>query len=154
MNCDQSGEAAQATIQVEYDLAEAPRKVWRALTDPELLAAWLMPNDFFAAVGHQFTFRSQPTPGWDGVVYCTVLEIVPELRLVYSWRGGSHHLTGYGQQLDTVVRWTLFPTAEGGTRLVLEHSGFDTEGFAFKAMGQGWRGKIASRLGDVIAKLT
>ena len=110
-------------------------------------------NDFRAEVGHRFTFRSEPTPGWDGVVYCEVLEIVPERRLVYSWRGGSHDLTDHEKQLDTIVNWTLFSTQEGGTKLLLERAGFDAESFAFKAMGQGWRGEIASRMSEVMARL-
>ena len=153
MTSNQTREAAKASIQTEYNLADPPRIVWRALTDSALLAAWLMPNDFRAEVGHRFTFRSEPTPGWDGVVYCEVLEIVPERRLVYSWRGGSHDLTDHGDQLDTIVNWTLFSTQEGGTKLLLEHAGFDAESFAFKAMGQGWRGKIASRMSEVMARL-
>jgi uncharacterized protein YndB with AHSA1/START domain len=153
MTNDQAREVAKASIQAEYNLADSPRIVWRALTDSELLAAWLMPNDFRAEVGHRFTFRSQPTPGWDGVVYCEVLDIVPERRLVYSWRGGSHDLTGYGEQLDTIVTWTLVSTLAGGTKLLLEHAGFDAESFAFKAMGQGWRGKIALRMSEVMARL-
>jgi uncharacterized protein YndB with AHSA1/START domain len=153
MTSNQAREIAKASIQAEYNLADSPQIVWRALTDSELLAAWLMPNDFRAEVGHRFTFRSQPTPGWDGVVYCEVHEIVPERLLVYSWRGGSHDLTGYGEQLDTIVTWTLVSTLAGGTKLLLEHAGFDAESFAFKAMGQGWRGKIASRMSEVMARL-
>lgn len=153
MTGNQTRDAGKASIQTAYDLADSPRMVWHALTDSELLAVWLMPNDFRAEVGHRFTFRSQPTPGWDGVVYCEVLEILPESRLVYSWRGGSHDVTGYGEQLDTVVTWTLVPTEAGGTKLLLEHAGFDSESFAFKVMGQGWRGKIASRMSEVMARL-
>lgn len=152
MTGNQAREAAKASIRAEYDLTDSPRMVWRALTDSELLSAWLSPNDFRAEVGHRFTFRSEPTPGWDGIVYCEVLEIVPERRIVYSWRGGSHDLAGNGEQLDTVVTWTLVPTQAGGTRLLLEHSGFDGENFAYKAMAHGWRGKIASRMSEVMAR--
>ena len=70
------------SILVDYDLPDTPENVWRALTDPRLLEAWLMPNDIQAEVGHQFTFRTQPVPGWDGIVHCEVLEVVPLKRLV------------------------------------------------------------------------
>jgi hypothetical protein len=30
-------------IAFEFDLPHAPEKVWRALTDPDLLAEWLLP---------------------------------------------------------------------------------------------------------------
>ena len=139
------------SILVEYDLPDAPKKVWRALTEPKLLEAWLMPNDILPVVGHRFNFRAQPVPGWDGIVYCEVLEVVPEQRLVYTWRGGSQKLEGYGHELDTIVTWMLTPTADGGTRLHLEHSGFDPDSFAFQTMGQGWRGKVAERITQALS---
>ncbi|HEY2646107.1 MAG TPA: SRPBCC domain-containing protein [Candidatus Acidoferrales bacterium] len=67
-------------------------------------------------------------------------------------RGGSKKLDGYGHELDTVVTWGLTPTADGGTRLHLEHSGFDPQSFAFKAMGQGWRGKVAEKITLVLSE--
>lgn len=142
-------DAATQSIVVDHDLPRPPAKVWRALTDPALLGAWLMPNDIRAVVGHTFTFRSQPMPGWDGVVHCEVLEVEPEKRLRYSWKGGSDE--GFGGRLDTVVTWTLTAT-ETGTRLRLEHSGFTAKNaFAFDNMGKGWRGKLAQRITEVLA---
>ncbi len=151
MNRDEVIDEAKATIRVQYDLAEPPSKVWRALTDPDLLSQWLMPTDIRAETGHRFTFRSEPQPGWDGIVYCEVLEVIPQERLVYSWRGASSK--GSGNQLDTIVRWSLAPTSQGGTRLFLEHSGFEAEAFAFKAMSQGWSGKIAARMNSILASM-
>lgn len=152
MNPNEAADLAKATIRVQYDLVDPPEKVWRALTDPELLSQWLMPTDIRPETGYRFTFRSEPRPGWDGIVYCEVLEVVPCERLVYSWRGGSSRQEA-GQQLDTTVKWILLPTSQGGTRLVLEHSGFEPEGFAFKAMSQGWSGKIAARISGVLANM-
>lgn len=88
--------------------------VWRALTDPEQLALWLMPNDFQPIVGHRFTFRTDPGPGFDGIVRCEVLELAPEERMVLSWVGGP---------IDTRVSFTL-SDAPGGCRLVVEQTGF------------------------------
>jgi uncharacterized protein YndB with AHSA1/START domain len=136
------------SIHVEYELPYPPEKVWRALTDPELLSAWLMVNDIRPVVGHSFTFKAQPMPGWDGVVQCTVLEAEARKRLRYSWRGGSE-----SARLDSVVTWTLTPTFSG-TRLALEHSGFlPSNAFAYDAMSKGWRGKVAERMSEAIAKL-
>lgn len=150
MSENQAAKAKQSIV-VEYDLPDAPKKVWRALTEPKLLEAWLMSNDIRAEVGHRFQFKAQPVPGWDGTVHCEVLEVLPERRLVYSWRGGSQKLDGYGHELDTVVTWELTATANGGTHLRLEHSGFDPDSYAFKMMGQGWRGKVAERIGQALA---
>jgi uncharacterized protein YndB with AHSA1/START domain len=139
------------SIVVESELAYPPEKVWRALTEPRLLEAWLMPNDIRAEVGHRFNFHTNPTQGWNGTIDCEVLEIVPHRLLVYSWSGGSKAVDGYGHRIETIVRWTLTPTARGGTKLHLEHSGFDPDSMALKAMGQGWVRKVTLRIAEVIA---
>src|SRR5215813_13888450 len=138
------------SIVVEYDLPQSPEKVWRALTDPTLLAAWLMPNDIRAEVGHRFTFRAQPVAGWDGTVHCEVLAVEPNRRLSYSWRGGSSEVQGYGHAIDTVVTWTVTRKADGGTHLRLDHDGFAPGSYAFEMMGKGWRGKVAERIAQVL----
>jgi uncharacterized protein YndB with AHSA1/START domain len=124
------------TIQVDYDLPRPPHIVWRALTEPPLLAAWLMPNDIQPIVGHAFTFKTQPMADWDGTVYCQILEADAPRRLRYSWRGGPT-----GNAIDTEVLWILSPSAAGGTHLRLEHSGFKPEhAMAFHGLKQGWTG--------------
>ena len=114
-----SDEAAQSqteSISFEFDLHHPPEKVWRALTDPVLLAEWLLPVvDLKLEPGAAFTFKTQPYPGWDGIVNCRILEIQAHRKLSYTW------VVGFG--LDTVVTFTLTPTASG-TRLSLVQSGF------------------------------
>ena len=61
------------TLSFECDLDEPPARVWRALTEPALLAAWLMDNDFAPEAGHEFTFREDRAE-----IACKVLEIEPE----------------------------------------------------------------------------
>ena len=90
-------------------------QVWAALTSSEALAAWLMPNDFQPVVGHRFTFRTKPAPGFDGIVRCEVLELDPPKRMVWSWAGGK---------IDTTVTFTLEETAGAQTRLRLHQVGF------------------------------
>jgi len=112
--------------------------VWSALTRPEALAEWLMPNDFEPRVGHHFTFHTRPDQYWDGVVYCEVIALERPRRLVYTWQNKT-------SSLDTLVTFTLEP-AEGGTRLRLEHAGFDKNGQAGLTirdmMASGWNSKI------------
>jgi uncharacterized protein YndB with AHSA1/START domain len=134
------------TIRVDQYLAHPPPKVWRALTDSDLIARWLMPNDFAPVVGHQFTFRTDPRPrqGFDGVVHCEVLAVDPQRLLRWTWRGGG---------LDTMVTWTL--AAEGrGTRLFLEHSGFDPDDplqrRTFAILDGGWRSHVWRRIEQVL----
>jgi hypothetical protein len=57
-------------ITVEKVLPCPPEPIWRALTTSELIATWLLPNDFTAVVGHRFNFRARPVGTWDGVVHC------------------------------------------------------------------------------------
>ena len=104
------------SLTMEFDLPHTPEKVWRALTDPELLAEWLLPViGFELEEGAAFTFKTQPYPGWDGTVSCRVLEVEAHWKLSYSWV--------VGDMLDTVVSFTLSPTPTG-TRLSLVQSGF------------------------------
>jgi uncharacterized protein YndB with AHSA1/START domain len=120
--------------------------VWRALTEPELVSKWLMSTDMRARVGQAFTFRSTPMPWWDGIVNCEITEIEPQKRLAYTWRSNPP------ASLDTVVTWTLAPTASGGTKLTLRHSGF-TDGQAFDGAVQGWQRMGSKGLPDVLAGL-
>jgi uncharacterized protein YndB with AHSA1/START domain len=107
------------TLVIERTLAHPPEKVWRALTERELLARWVMPNDFEPVAGRRFALRAEPSPHWNGVVQCEVLALDPPRRLAMRWGDG----TPEGGHVATTVVWTLTP-AEGGTRLRLEQSGF------------------------------
>ncbi len=144
-----NAKAETQSISMEYDLPYPPAKVWRALTEPELLAKWIMVNDMRPLVGHSFTFKAEPTPWWDGIVNCEVLEVDLHKRLRYWWRSGPE-----SSPLDTVVTFTLTPTPSGGTRLALEHSGFlPANAFAFDGASKGWRHMVSERLGEVLAGL-
>ena len=139
---------ATQSIVEERMMPHPPEKVWRALTQPALIAQWLMQNDFEPKVGHRFSFRAQPQPGWSGVVNCEVKIVEPLRRLVYTWGDGTESDGG----LRTVVTWTLAPEA-GGTRLRMEQSGFRLDDEAnYRGAGYGWRRFLAG-LERVIAEL-
>jgi uncharacterized protein YndB with AHSA1/START domain len=146
---------ALRSIVIERRLPHAPDKVWRALTEGDLIAQWLMPNDFRPIVGHRFTFKAKPKPigDWDGIVRCEVLACEPNRLLRYSWVGGAAGNKTYGSLLDSTVTWTLTPV-DGGTHLRMEHAGFRSpdNDFAYDAMSPGWGG-IAERLEQVVAAL-
>ena len=120
-------------IAFEFDLRHPPEKVWRALTDPDLLARWLLPAlGFELEEGASFTFQADPQPGWDGVVNCRFLEIEKFRKLTYTWDVGDG-------EIDTVVTFTLTPTATG-TRLSLLQSGFRPDQKRnFAGARYGWR---------------
>jgi uncharacterized protein YndB with AHSA1/START domain len=137
-------------IVVDEVLPHAPETIWKTLTTGELIGRWLMvPTGFEPVKGKRFTFQTTPVGAWDGVVHCEVLEVMPNERLVYAWKGGHEGNVGYGFRLDTVVTWTL-SRAANGTRLRLVHSGFATpkNDFAFETMGEGWK-KVVQRIGAI-----
>lgn len=140
----------QRDLVVKWFFNHPPEKVWECLADPELVNQWLMKNDFLPVVGHKFQFHSKPLPkmGWDGIVYCEVLEVIPNEKLAYTWKGGPKPGV---INLDTILVWTLTPE-NGGTRLVLEHKGF--KGWknivASIFMENGWKKGIPRRFGQIL----
>jgi len=110
------------------------------LTEPELLARWWVPGDVAATVGHRFHLEM---PGW-GLVACEVVHVEPQSQFVYTFNE------------EWTLTWRL--VAEGtGTRLFLEHSGFDLNDErarnAFDRMGPGWREQILPRLAQLVVEL-
>ena len=135
--------AATRSVVVEREFAHPAEKVWRALTEGDLIKQWLMENDFQPVVGRRFDFRLPPMPQWDGVIHSEVLVAEPYARLSYRWDTLG---------LESVVAWTLTPT-EGGTLVRMEQSGFgaDQEA-AYKGATYGWRGffgKLEQVVGEI-----
>jgi uncharacterized protein YndB with AHSA1/START domain len=106
------------TVTVEREFPHAPEKLWRALTQPHLIAEWLMQNDFQPAVGHRFKLRAEPQPGWNGIIDCEVLVVEPLKTLSYTW------ISGEGEwALQSIVTLSLTPKG-AGTLLRMEQTGF------------------------------
>jgi uncharacterized protein YndB with AHSA1/START domain len=141
---DKTAPSQTDALSFELDLQHPPQKVWRALTDPVLLADWLLPVvEGKLEAGAAFTFKTQPYPGWDGSVNCRVLEIEAQKKLSYAWV--------VGDMLDTVVTFTLTPTASG-TRLSLVQSGFKPEQKQnFGGARYGWK-LMGGKLVDLLAR--
>lgn len=143
---------ATQDIVVEEVFPHAPETLWAVLADGDLMARWMMkPTGFAPVAGQRFTFQTTPAGGWDGTIRCEVLEVVPNRRLSYSWKGGHKDNVGYGSPLETLVTFTLDPV-EGGTRLKVVHSGFLTprNDTAYRNMSDGWK-TVVGRLEGVIA---
>lgn len=137
------------SLSFEFDLPHPPDKVWRALTDPALLTEWLLPVvDLTLEPGAAFTFKTRPQPGWDGTVNCRFVEIEAHRKLSYSWVVGDPG----GWLIDTVVTFTLTPTASG-TRLSLEQSGFKPDQKReFGGARYGWK-MMGDKLVDLLARI-
>ena len=143
---DKTAPSQNDSIAFEFDLDHEPEKVWRALTDPVLLAEWLLPVfDLKLEPGAAFAFKTQPHPGWDGTVNCRLLEIEAQSKLSYTWVVGD-------SVLDTVVTFTLTPTASG-TRLSLVQSGFKPDQKQnFGGARYGWK-LMGGKLVDLLARI-
>ena len=129
--------AETRSVIIEREMPHPPEKIWRALTQPHLIAEWLMKGDFKPVKDHRFKF----TADW-GAVDCQVMAIEPNKTLSYTW-------AAYG--LKSVVTWTLTPTGKG-THLRMEQSGFrpDQEQ-AYQGAKFGWQ-KFLAKLEEVSAR--
>ncbi|GAA4605765.1 uncharacterized protein YndB with AHSA1/START domain [Actinoplanes octamycinicus] len=130
------------SIECDQFIAKPPAAVWRALTEPELLARWWAKGDIKPVVGHRFTLDM----GAWGEQPCEILEVDPERLLRYTFAE---------ETLDTTITWRLEPEGDG-TRLFLTHAGFDPGSpmgrTALDGMGAGWPG-ILTRMAETAADL-
>jgi uncharacterized protein YndB with AHSA1/START domain len=85
------------SVILECALEAPPEKVWRALTEPALLARWL------------------PPMGPGEPIETRLLDAEPNRLVRYGWRGAASG--------DSVVTVELSPAADGGTWLRLVHDG-------------------------------
>jgi uncharacterized protein YndB with AHSA1/START domain len=131
--------AETRSVVVERDIAFPLDKIWRALTQPHLIEAWLMKNDFKPVQDHRFTLSAD----W-GSVDCKVLQIEPNRTLSYTWEAFGLH---------SIVTWTLTPTTTG-THLRMEQSGFRADqDQAYQGAQFGWQ-KFFANLEQVVAQGT
>jgi uncharacterized protein YndB with AHSA1/START domain len=113
----------------ECDLPDAREKVWRALTERDLLAAWLMPNDIRPEVGARFLLQPAAAPAGEGdpakcaPVQCEILEAEPGRKL--RWRQ-QESVEAVSPRLfvESVVTFELSDLPGGGTHLRVVHDGF------------------------------
>ena len=135
---------ATRSVVVERELASPPEKIWRALTQPHLIAEWLMKNDFKPAVGHRFNLRGD----WGGVLDCEVLVVEPDKALSYTWNF-AHADAAFN--LNSVVTFTITPTA-AGTLLRMEQVGFrPDQRQAFGGANAGWQ-QFFAKLEEVLVR--
>lgn len=123
--------AERRSVVVERDIAQPPEKLWRALTQPHLVEEWIgMKGDLQPRVGHTFRLAGE----WGGVD-CEVIAAEPNRSLAYTW-------SAFG--LESVVTWTLTPTATG-THLRMEQAGFriDQDQF-FSGASASWPQYVAT----------
>jgi uncharacterized protein YndB with AHSA1/START domain len=131
------------SVVIEREMPHSPEKIWRALTQGELIKEWLMDNDFQPSVGHSFNFRATPMPHWNGIIESEVLVVEPNKKLSYTWNSMG---------LESIVVFTLVKTA-GGTIVRMEQSGFQADqDAAYNGANYGWQ-KFMDGLDRVVGGL-
>jgi uncharacterized protein YndB with AHSA1/START domain len=99
----------------ECELPEPRDKVWRALTDKELLAAWLLPNDIRPQVGAKFQLEP--------AIECEVLEAEEGRTLRWRQREPADAVAPR-HFVESVVSFELADLPGGGTHLRVVHDQF------------------------------
>lgn len=121
-------------VRIEEVFDKPPGAVWAALTDSNVLAAWLMPNDFEPRVGRPFCLYPDHETPWEGDVACEVLELSPPRKMVWSWQTT-------GMERPTKLVFELTP-AGTGTRLRLRHTGAAEDPLA-EGLTNGWPERLS-----------
>ena len=138
------------TLRKQAYYPHPPEAVWIALTDPQALAEWLMPNNFKPVVGHRFRFHVDPMPGFSGISECEVLEVEAPRRLVYTWQSIPKR-EGAPRPEPMRLEWTL-EAAREGTILTLEQTGLEALSLWWRvSMTMGWNRMIRRLLPKVLS---
>ena len=108
---------APAPFVIERVFDAPADRVWQALTNKEEIRHWSFDiAEFEPEEGFDFMF-SGGKDGKEFIHFCRVTEVIPEKKLVYTWR----YENVYG---ITHVTWELFPEGKK-TRLRLTHEGLE-----------------------------
>lgn len=110
-------------------------KVWRALTDPEALGAWLMETDFRPEQGCSFRMWCRNESGGTDTYVCSVVSLEAPHRMAWSWV-----LEGRQEEGDTRVEFRL-REVDGGTHLTVRHTG-DRDALTVERFKGGWPVKL------------
>lgn len=125
-------------------------KVWKALTEKDELKEWmLMPTTFEPVVGKEFTFKSEPVENWDGYIYCKVVEVDVNKKLIYTWNAEFINA-------ETLVTILISEKGES-TEVTLIHTGWEkvpTESRPQRidAHNKGWDLRVVKNLKEVAEK--
>ncbi len=125
------------SIERTLELNASPERVWRALTEPEELAAWF---------GDSAELELRPGGGggfgWEthGRFAVRVEVVEPPRRLAWRWARTPDRPLEDGP--STLVEWELVPREDGGTTLKLRESGFVSDEHREENV-QGWTSELA-----------
>jgi uncharacterized protein YndB with AHSA1/START domain len=139
-----------AVVELDRFMAQSPATVWRALTEPDLMARWCArPVGLRPEVGTTFILEIPSDP--PGEVSCEVIAAEPERRFTHSYTD-----LRAPRPMRWIVDFTLVPEGHG-TRVLLVFSGFDLDDrqqlFARNAVERGWDRTLFPKLADTVAAI-
>ncbi|HEY6786845.1 MAG TPA: SRPBCC domain-containing protein [Trebonia sp.] len=113
-------QAGRQVIRVAEFLHYPDARGWRVLTSADLVARWLMVDDFRLEPGFRLPIATDPIRqvGMRGAGQFEVLAFEEATMLRISWKVAGKE----GHGLNSVVTFTLAPEG-AGTRLLIEHDG-------------------------------
>jgi uncharacterized protein YndB with AHSA1/START domain len=119
---------ATHSLEVRRTIRASPEHIYDAWTTAETLARWFAPSADFttvvheveARVGGRYRIEMRHQNGSSHVAVGAYRELTRPTRLSFSWRWDGTPMA------DTIVTIDLMPV-DGGTELILTHSGFTTE---------------------------
>jgi uncharacterized protein YndB with AHSA1/START domain len=133
-------DVTEGLILATVDIAAPVEKVFRCLTDPVELVAWWGSEDLYRAescesdfrVGGLWTVRGRMRDGKPYAVRGEYLLIEPPSRLVQTWA------YDWDAAQQTTVAYQL-EAIEGGTRVIVRHSGFRDHASDCRSHSDGWQ---------------
>ncbi|GAA1439197.1 SRPBCC family protein [Leifsonia poae] len=144
-------DAGEFTVRRTIGIAAPLEKVWAAITEPALISQWFPQRATLDGSGAGAT----GVFSWDdyGDVPFVIEELDEPRMIAYRW--GNSDPAGAAQvdrDHSTVFRFTVEPLDDGGTRLTVVETGFDT--LADPAAGmESNRGGWNSELDELVAYL-
>ncbi len=127
------------SVEVRRWLNVAPSKAFTTWTQAGHIARWWLVDPYVdptveidLRVGGTFRFGMRPSDGEPFFASGKFREIEPPRRLVHTWRWEDTSM-GDGETLVTIE----FAEKNGGTELIITHSGFDDKELCEKH-GAGW----------------
>jgi len=136
----------EIVITREFDATS--EQVWKALTSKEQMQRWYFDlPDFKPEVGFQFQFTGGPSPERQYLHLCEITEVIPNKKLIYSWR-----YDGYAG-----ISYVSFELSSKGdkTELLFTHKGIesfprDNPDLAIGNFIEGWNYIIHTSLKDYV----
>lgn len=127
------------TVKAVVEIDASPEEVFRALTDPNELAAWWGADDAYRTfdwridlrAGGEWSCQARNAGGRLSSVRGRYVTVDPPRLLEYTWQ------PSWEEFAETRIRHELTPV-DGHTRLTVTHSGFGERGESCNEHATGW----------------